>query len=112
MELGKYLLQGRGIVNQYRRLEATWGYQIQKHTLNGLRVKTLSEISRGGCQRRAQEQFYIFAQSLRFHEFVKIGKHHCSSFRRRPESSYINGFRLVWTPVFTGVMTFYEAIEI
>ena len=30
----------------------------------------------------------------------------------RPESSYIEWFQLVWTPVFTGVTTFYETIFI
>jgi len=32
------------------------------------------------------------------------------SFRRKPESSFINKLKLFWTPVFTGVTTFYEAI--
>jgi len=40
----------------------------------------------------------------------KVGKHHFLSFRRRPESSYIKWFHLVWTPVFTGVTTFSETV--
>ncbi len=46
--------------------------------------------------------------SLRSLNYTSFG----SSFRRRPESSHINGFQLVWTPVFTGVTTFYESIKV
>jgi hypothetical protein len=35
-----------------------------------------------------------------------------SSFRQKPESSVFNWLRILWTPVFTGVTTFYEFIKI
>ena len=41
----------------------------------------------------------------------KVGKHHFPSFRRKPESSLFNQLRRAWTPVFTGVTTFYEIVK-
>jgi len=34
------------------------------------------------------------------------------SFRRKPESSFFNWLQSFWTPVFTGVTTFYETIKL
>jgi hypothetical protein len=34
------------------------------------------------------------------------------SFRRKPESSYFKYLKILWTPVSTGVTTFYEIIKI
>jgi len=42
----------------------------------------------------------------------KVEKHHFLSFRRKPESSLFNWLQNFWTPVFTGVTTFYETIKI
>ncbi len=42
----------------------------------------------------------------------KVKKPYVPSFRRRPESSYIRGFHLVWTTIFTGVTTFYDIVKI
>jgi len=33
------------------------------------------------------------------------------SFRRKPESNFFNWLQSFWTPVFTGVTTFYETIN-
>ena len=41
----------------------------------------------------------------------KAGKHAFLSFRRKPESSFLIELQTHWTPVFTGVTTFYETIE-
>jgi hypothetical protein len=42
----------------------------------------------------------------------KVGKAAFPSFRRKPESSLFTGLQNTWTPVFTGVTTFYEAVII
>jgi hypothetical protein len=41
----------------------------------------------------------------------KVPKALFPSFRRKPESSFFDHLQNVWTPVFTGVTTFYEAIK-
>jgi len=43
--------------------------------------------------------------------FVKSLKIAFPSFRRKPESSYFQYLKILWTPVFTGVTTFYENIK-
>jgi len=42
----------------------------------------------------------------------KVEKHPFPSFRRTPESRFFEHLHNAWTPVFTGVTTFYEAINI
>jgi len=41
----------------------------------------------------------------------KVIKYRFPSFRRKPESSIFNQLQSTWTPVFTGVTTFYEFIN-
>jgi hypothetical protein len=41
----------------------------------------------------------------------KVQKPPFPSFRRKPESSYFKELSNLWTPVFTGVTTFYETIN-
>jgi len=41
----------------------------------------------------------------------KVQKHRFPSFRRKPESSLFKQLKAIWTPVFTGVTTFYEFIN-
>jgi len=42
----------------------------------------------------------------------KVRKTSYPSFRRKPESSHFKELSSLWTPVFTGVTTFYEAIKV
>jgi len=41
----------------------------------------------------------------------KVGKYVFPSFRRKPESRLFEHLQNVWTPVFTGVTTSYEAVN-
>jgi hypothetical protein len=41
---------------------------------------------------------------------IPFPKYHFPSFRQKPESSVFKQLRTIWTPVFTGVTTFYEFI--
>ena len=41
----------------------------------------------------------------------RVGNHFFPSFRRTPESSLFSQLRRNWTPVFTGVTTFYETVK-
>jgi hypothetical protein len=40
-----------------------------------------------------------------------LEKYRFPSFRRKPESSKFKQLQTIWTPVFTGVTTFYEFIN-
>jgi len=42
----------------------------------------------------------------------QVQKYRFLSFRRKPESSLFKQLQTIWTPVFTGVTTFYECINI
>ncbi len=44
--------------------------------------------------------------------FKRVQKYRFPSFRRKPESSLFRQLQIIWTPGFTGVTTFYEAISI
>ena len=41
---------------------------------------------------------------------LEVEKPHSPSFRRKPESSNFRQLQTLWTPVFTGVTTFYELV--
>jgi hypothetical protein len=42
----------------------------------------------------------------------EVEKYRLPSFRRKPESSRFKQLQTIWTPVFTGVTTFYEFIKV
>ena len=58
------------------------------------------------------EYFQLLTSSSILMHSSKVKNDHESSFRRKPESSNFNLLQKIWTPVFTGVTTFDELINI
>ena len=58
--------------------------------------------------------FFLFFKFISYPKFLnsqKVGNRHFPSFRRKPESSLFSSLQRFWTPVFTGVTTFYETLK-
>ena len=51
------------------------------------------------------------AITTEFGGLVKSPKMQFPSFRQKPESRLFSQLQTIWTPVFTGVTTFYEDIK-
>jgi len=49
---------------------------------------------------------------MKLDSLVKSQKMPFPSFRRKPESSKIKQLKSFWTPVFTGVTTFFETVKL
>jgi hypothetical protein len=50
--------------------------------------------------------------SIKVDEPEEVDKASKSSFRRKPESRKYESLQNTWTPVFTGVTTFYDIIKL
>ena len=71
-----------------------------------VKVPTVKTLGKNEC-RMSNKEFRM----TKFKDFVRSRKTLFLSFPRRRESSIFKSLLILWTPVFTGVTTFYEAIK-